>query len=115
MEEDKVVVYGNALSQKSYDIYKSCKVVALPRKYGIAQMGYAIPKNSSFTSAFTYYINQLKEGGTVDRLKEIYKLEDHTYDQACPTYEGKPIGIRKCSFLFGILCIGGGLSIFWFL
>ena len=111
MEDDGVIVYGSALSQKSFDIYKSCKAVALPRKYGFTQMGQTIPKNSSFTSAFTYYINQFKESGTVDRLKEIYKLED----QVCPTYEGQPIGIQKCFFLFGILSIGGGLSILWFL
>ena len=111
MEDDHVIVYGSALSQKSYDIYKSCKVVALPRKYGFTQMGQTIPKNSSFTSAFTYYINQFIESGTVNRLKEIYKVED----QVCPTYEGQPIGIKKCSFLFAILFIGGGLSILWFL
>ena len=111
MENDDVVVYGNVLSQKSYDLYKSCKVVALPRKYGISQMGFIIPKNSSFTSAFTYVIKQLIESGTVDRLKEVYKLED----QVCPTYEGQPIGIKKCFFVFGILSIGGGLSIIWFL
>ena len=111
MNDDQLVVYGNALSQKSYDLYKRCDVVALPKKYGIAQMGYVIPKNSSFTPAFTYFINQLIESGTVDRIKEIYKGED----QVCPTYQGKPLGIRKCFSLFGILSFGGGLSLLWFM
>ena len=111
MEDDDLVVYGNALSQKSYDIYKSCKAFALPRKYGISQMGQTIPKNSSFTAAFTFYINQFIESGTVDRLKELYKLEE----QVCPTYEGQPIAIQKCFFLFGILSIGGAISLVWFL
>ena len=111
MEDDDLVVYGNALSQKSYDIYKSCKAIALPRKYGIAQMGQTIPKNSSFTAAFTFYINQLIESGTVDRLKEQYKSEE----QICPTYEGQPITIEKSFFLFGILSIGGTISLIWFL
>ena len=61
-------------------------------------MGYVIPKNSSYTAAFTYLINQFIEGGTVDRLKEIYQGED----QVCPTYQGKPLGIQKCFSLFGI-------------
>jgi len=111
MEEDNVVVYGNSFSQKSYESYKSCKVVALPRKYGREQIGYTIQKNSPLTSAFTYFINQFQESGIVDRIKEVYKVEDHV----CPTYEGQPVGIRKCFFLFGILSIGGGLSIIWLL
>ena len=111
MDDDNVVVYGNSFSYKSYDIYRSCKAVALPRKFESELVAYTIPKNSPFTAAFTYFINQLKESGTVDRLKEIYKVEDHV----CPTYEGQPIGIRKCFSLFGILAIGGGLSIIWFL
>lgn len=111
MNDENLVVYGNALSQKSYDLYKRCEVIALPKRYGIAQMGYVIPKNSSFTPAFTFFINQLIESGTVDRIKEIYKGED----QVCPTYQGKPLGIRKCFSLFGILSFGGGISLLWFL
>ena len=111
MKDDSIVVYGNALSQKSYDFYKKCEVIALPRKYGHSQMGYTIPKNSSFTSSFTYFITQMIESGTVDRFKSIYELEP----QVCPTYEGQPVGIEKCFSLFGILCIGAGLSIIWFL
>ena len=111
MEDDNVVVYDNSFSQKTYDIYKSCKAVALPRKIASEQLAYTIPKNSPFTAAFTHCINQFKESGTVDRLKEVYKVEDHS----CTTYEGQPIGIRKCFFLFGILSIGGGLSVIWFL
>ena len=111
MKDDSMVVYGNALSQKSYHHYKSCDVIAIPKKYGISQMGYVIPKNSSFTAAFTFFINQFIESGTVDRIKEIYKSED----QVCPTYQGKPVGIAKCFSVFGILSVGGGLSVVWFL
>ena len=111
MKDDSTVVYGNPQSQKSYELYKKCKVIALPKKYGHSQMGHIIPKNSSFTSAFTYFIAQMIESGTVDRFKSIYQFEP----QVCPTYEGQPVGIEKCFSLFGILCIGAGLSIIWFL
>ena len=111
MEDDDIVVYGNALSQMSYELYKKCEVVSLPRKYGHSQMGYTIPKNSSLTAAFTYFISQLIEGGTVDRIKSIYELEG----QICPTYEGKPLGIQKCFLIIGIICIGAGLSVIWLL
>ena len=111
MKNDSVVVYGNAQSLMSYDFYKKCEVIALPRKYGHSQMGYTIPKNSSLTPIFTYHINQLIEGGTVDRFKTKYESED----QICPNYLGKPLGLHKCILGVGIICIGAGLSVIWLL
>ena len=106
MSDDQIVGYGNALSQRSYEFYKKCDVIALPKKYGIKQMGSVIPKNSSFAPAFTYFIKQFIEKGDVDRIKQIYKPED----QICPTYKGKPLGLRKCITSFAILLIGGAIS-----
>ena len=111
IEDDNMAVYGNALSQKSYSYYKSCNVIALPKKYGIKQMGFVIPKNSSLTSAFTYFINRFIENGFVARIKQLYKTED----QVCPSYRGKPLGIRKCITLLGVLLIGSAISVLWFL
>ena len=111
MEDDSVVVYGASQSHITYDLYKNCEVIALPRKYGHSQMGYTIPKNSSFTPMFTYYINLLIEGGTVGRIKAKYESEG----QICPSYEGKPLGLRKCFLVIGALCMGAGLSLVWLL
>ena len=111
MKDDNMAVYGNALSQRTYDYYKRCDVIALPRKYGIKQMGFVIPKNSSLTPSFTYFINQFIENGYVARIKKLYKTED----QVCPSYQGKPIGLQKCITLFGVFLIGSGLSLLWFL
>ena len=111
MADDSVVVYGAYQSQTSFDLYKKCEVIALPRKYGHSQMGYTIPKNSSFTPMFTYHINLLIEGGTVERIKTNYEPEG----QICPSYEGKPLGLRKCFLVIGIICMGAGLSLVWLL
>ena len=111
MKHEDFVAYGNPTVQMTYDVYKKCEVIALPRKYGFSQQGYIIPKNSSLTPLLTYYITQLIESGTVDRFKSKYKLQE----QVCPTYVGKPLGIKKLLFPFGLLCIGGGLSVMWFL
>ena len=111
MEDDNFIAYGNPTVQMTYDEYKNCEVIALPRHYGFSQQGYIIPKNSSMTPLFTYYVTQLIESGTVDRFKSKYKLEE----QVCPTYVGKPLGMKKMVFPFGILCLGALFSVIWFL
>ena len=111
MKDDRAAVYGNSLSQKSYDSYQKCSVIAVPRKYGLTQEGMVIPKNSSFKPAFTYFIRQFIENGYVNRIKQSYKSED----QVCPSYQGKPIGLRKCITSFGVLWIGVALSFLFFM
>ena len=111
MSDSQIVVYGNSLSQKSYDLYKKCAVVALPKRYGISQMGYVVPKNSSLTSAFTYFINHFIESGTVARIKHLYKIEE----QNCPSHMGKPLGLENCFSMFGMFLIVFGLSVICFL
>ena len=111
MNDDNFVAYGNPTVQMTYDLYKKCEIIALSQQYGFSQQGYIIPKNSSLTPLFNYHITQLIESGTVDRFKSKYKLEE----PVCPTYVGKPIGLKKMLFPFGILCIGGGLSVIWLL
>ena len=101
------MVYGNALSQMSYEAYKKCEVIGLPKKYGRSQMGYTVPKNSSFRGALAYYTQQMIESGTVDRMKAIYEYED----QVCPSYEGKALGLHKCFLLFALVLIGTGLGL----
>ena len=106
MKDSQVVAYGSDLSQKSYELYKKCSIIALPRKYGAYQMGFVIPKNSSLTSAFTFYINRFIESGSIARVKRKYKLDE----QVCPSYIGKPLGIETVMSMFAAFFIGLGLS-----
>ena len=111
IKDDSFAAYGNSLSMKSYDLYKKCEVIALPKQYGHSQMGFTVPKNSSLKSPFTFFITQLIESGTIDRFKTIYDKQE----QVCPSYEGKPIGIPKFFSVIGIFLVGVGLSFLWFL
>ena len=106
MKDSQVVAYGSDLSQKSYELYKKCSIIALPRKYGAYQMGFVIPKNSSLTSAFTFYINRFIESGSIDRIKRKYELDE----QVCPSYIGKPLGMESVFSMFGTFVIGLTLS-----
>ena len=111
MRDSQIVAYGNSLSQKSFELYQKCAIIALPRKYGVSQMGHVVPKNSSLTSAFTYFTNHFIESGSVARIKHLYK----TNEQNCPSYMGKPLGLEKCFSLFGMILIVAGLSFICFL
>ena len=106
MKDSQIVAYGNSLSQKSYELYKQCAVIALPKKYGMYQMGFVIPKNSSLTSAFSYFINRFIESGSIDRIKRKYELDE----QVCPSYIGKPLGMESVFSMFGTFVIGITLS-----
>ena len=106
MKDSQIVVYGNSLSQNSYDLYKQCAVIALPKKYGMSQMGFVVPKNSSLKSAFSYFINRFIESGSIDRLKRKYKLGE----QVCPSYIGKPLGMESVFSMFWPFVVGLTLS-----
>ena len=110
MKDDSMVAYGNAVVLKSYDDYKKCQVLAMPRKYGLSQEAFVISKNSSLTPPFTYFLKQFIENGFVARMKQLYKQEE----QVCPSYQGKPLGLQKCITLFGIISLGAITSLLWF-
>jgi hypothetical protein len=100
MEDPDFALFGEAMSQKSFEHYKTCKFIAIPGKYGNYPSGYILPKNSSIGPIFRYYIKRLIESGSVDQIKLVYQK---TYeDQACPNYRGKPIGHNKTFSLFGM-------------
>ena len=100
LEDPDYALFGEAMSQKSFDHYKTCKFIAIPVKYGKYPSGYVLPKNSSIGHIFRYYIKRLIEGGSVDQIKIVHqKIYE---DQACPNYRGKPIGQNKTFSLFGM-------------
>lgn len=93
-------LFGDSLSQKSYDGYKHCKFIEIPRKYGNYPSGFTLPKNSSIEPVFRYYVKRLLESGSVDQIKTVY--EKSSGNQVCPNYDGKPIGLNKSFSLFAM-------------
>ena len=113
MEDTDFALFGEALSQKSFPGYKTCKFVSIPGRYGNHPSGYILPKNSSIGPIFRYYIKRLIESGSVDQIKHGYeKLYE---EQDCPNYRGKPIGTNKCFCLFGMYTGAGILTLLIFL
>jgi hypothetical protein len=106
MADPSFAAYANALSVKSYEEYLKCDIIAVPQKYFPFQMGYTIQKNSSFFDVFSFYINQMKESGVVDRLKMLHEEKP----QVCPNLEGKPLHLRQCISTLCIIALGMGLS-----
>ena len=81
---------------------------------GVEKLGIYVKKvfpGQAAEKVGTYFINRFIENGFVARIKRLYKTED----QVCPSYRGKPLGIRKCITLFGVLLIGIAISALWFL
>ena len=98
MEDPSFALFGDGLSHKSYDSYKTCKLIEIPKKYGNYPCGFTLPKNSSIGPIFQYYVKRLLQSGSVDKIKSVY---EKTYEgQVCPNYEGKPIGMHKFFSLF---------------
>ena len=107
MDDSDFALFGESLSQKGYNGYKTCQFVAIPGKYGNYPSGYILPKNSSIGPIFRYYIKKLIESGTVDQIRDGYeKLYE---EQSCPNYKGKPIGPNKVFSLFGMYSSAGFL------
>ena len=99
---------GNALSHKSFDSYKTCDIIEIPKRYSSYPAGYTIPKNSSIKPIISYYVKRLIQSGSVDKIRSVY---EKTYgSQNCPNYEGKPIAMYKSFSIFGMLILATLLS-----
>ena len=109
MEDPSFVLFGYAFSQKSYDAYKTCKFIELPKKYGKLPSGFTLPKNSSILHTFRYHVKRMLQSGSVDKLKLVY---EKTYGgHVCPNYDGKPISMYKVCSLFGVLIVAAIFSL----
>ena len=94
--------------------FKKCEVIAVPQVVDTSMGGgWAFPKNSEFFAIFKNYGYLMDETGAYNRIKAL--TEDPGPAQICTEYDGNPIGIHKCFSLFGLLCLGAGLSILVFM
>jgi len=56
---------------------------------------------------FNYFIKQMKERGTTDKIAKNFEPEP----QNCPDYSGKPLGFSNCFTAFGIFLAGFAFSL----
>ena len=64
------------------DPYISCKIVAAPGKYDFKPYAYGVQKDWPFLAMFNYYINDMKEKGSLKQIQAKYEPPP----QSCPDY-----------------------------
>ena len=95
---------------RSFDAYINCKIVATPAKYDFKPYAYGFEKDSPFLPLFNYYLNEMKEKGSLKQIQVKYEPPP----QICPDYSGKSLGVGSVFAAFGVLFFGAGISVILF-
>ena len=84
--------------RRSFDAYINCKIVATPAKYDFKPYAYGFQKDSPFLPLFNYYLNEMKEKGSLKQIQVKYEPPS----QICPDYSGKSLGFSSVFAAFGV-------------
>ena len=93
-----------------FDAYINCKIVATPAKYDFKPYAYGFQKDSPFLPLFNYFINEMKEKGSLKQIQVKYEPPS----QICPDYNGKSLGFSSVFAAFGLLVSGFGFAVILF-
>ena len=80
--------------------------MATPAKYDLKPYAYGFQKDSPFLSLFDFYLNEMKEKGSLEQILVKYEPPPQT----CPDYSGKSLGVSSVFAAFGVLCFGVGIA-----
>jgi hypothetical protein len=86
-------------------------LIDIPGKYDFKPYSFGFQKNSPYLGLFDFYLNQLKEKGTMQQIIQEYVAKT----PECPDYSGNPLGMVIDSLLRGpfpiltIFCRNGEL------
>ena len=92
------------------DAYINCEILATPGKYKFKHLAYGFQKDSQFLPLFDYYLNEMKEKGSLEQIKIKYQSPP----QVCPDYSGKSLGVGSVFAAFGVLFFGIGIAVILF-
>ena len=95
---------------RSFDEYIDCKIVATPAKYDFKPYAWGFQKDSPFLPLFNYYLNAMKEKGSLQQIQVKYEPRP----QSCPDYSGKSLGVGSVFSAFSVLFFGIGMSVILF-
>ena len=95
---------------RSFDEYIDCKIVATPAKYDFKPYAWGFQKDSPFLPLFNYYLNAMKEKGSLKQIEVKYEPRP----QSCPDYSGKSLGVGSVFSAFSVLFFGIGMSVILF-
>ena len=84
--------------------------MATPGKYDFKPYAYGLQKDSPFLPLFDYYLNEMKEKGSLKQIQAKYDPPP----QICPDYSGKSLGVGSVFAAFGVLCFGFGMALILF-
>jgi hypothetical protein len=95
---------------RTLDAYINCKILATPGKYNVKPLAYGFQKDSPFLPLFDYYLNEMKEKGSMKQIQVKYEPPPQT----CPDYSGKSLGVSSVFSAFGVLFSGVGIAMILF-
>ena len=95
---------------RALDAYIDCKIVATSGKYDFKPQAMGFQKDSPFLPLFNYYLNEMKEKGSLKQIQVKYEPPP----QICPDYSGKSLGFSSVFAAFGVLFFGVGISLILF-
>ena len=84
--------------------------MATPGKYSFKDLAYGFQKDSPFLPLFDYYLNEMKEKGSMKQIQAKYEPPPQT----CPDYSGKALGVNSVFSAFGVLFSGVGIALILF-
>ena len=84
--------------------------MATPGKYDFKPQAMAFQKDSPFLPLFNYYLNEMKERGSLKQIQVKYEPPP----QICPDYSGKSLGVSSVFAAFGVLFSGVGIALILF-
>ena len=79
-------------------------------KYDFKPYAFGFQKDSPFLPLFDYYLNQMKEKGSLKQIQVKYEPPP----QICPDYSGKSLGFSSVFAAFGVLFFGVGIAVILF-
>ena len=94
----------------AFDAYVNCEILAIPAKYDFKPYAYGLQKDSPYLPLFNYYLNEMKEKGSLEQIKVKYTSQP----QVCPDYSGKSLGIGSVFTAFAIFFFGVAFAIILF-
>ncbi len=92
--------------------YLECQVLIIPySKILQSKASFAFQKNSPYEPIFSYYLNEMRESGSLKKVVNIV-----TGSPQCPHQSGTPIGFDSClaAFLALFLGLSSGLILICF-
>ena len=81
----------NSNSDRIRQEFVDCKIIQIPGKYDFKPFAIGYQKDSPYAEMFDYHIEEMRNGGVLDRIKNKYNQES----QHCPDFRFFYIFLNK--------------------